>query len=69
MFCNVERSTANWEHAQQYLQPFLPITKELLGHAGLNKGVVIPLGGGFLNLGLGHKGDLMLQRSFRSRRW
>lgn len=60
--CNAERPTANWEHAQQYLQPFLSITKELLGHTGLNKGVVIPfLGGRLLNLGLGHKGGVMLQ--------
>ena len=40
--CNAERPTASWEHAQQHLQPLLSTIKELLGHAGLTKGVVIP---------------------------
>lgn len=44
--CNAERPRANWEHVQQYLQPFLSITKELLGHTRLNKEAVIPLWGG-----------------------
>ncbi|KAK2521042.1 Insig1 [Columba guinea] len=43
--CNAERPTANCEHVQQYLQPFLSITKELLGHKRLNKEAVIPLWG------------------------
>lgn len=43
--CNAERPSANWEHVQQYLQPFLSITKELLGYTRLNKEAVIPLWG------------------------